>query len=262
MNREIFVMAIKKLLQLQANENIKKWVVWAEECVDNKQYDGFGEMPRIAAIEKWLDSYYLAFKNIYTEFGREPTIKVLNLSQERLCLYPFEMWSAAHTLNDSGTATDILQMIDEGTLSVDTIKTKFIKEPQSVDNLTYSKRDLLNILKFAKTWQDDPEIPILYKPVDSLATQLLNDCMELLQYNYDITTIQKSDYDLISEHAFFLVNSNQVLEPADIDLDAIYECFNDAKINERMIEVEERIELTKKSMESEKKEKSDRKETR
>ena len=60
---------------------------------------------------------------------------------------------------------------------------------------------------------------------------------------------------MISEHAFFLVNSYQVLEPEDIDLDAIFECFNDAKINERMIEAENRDKKEKVSSISGKSEK-------
>ena len=45
----------------------------------------------------------------------------------------------------------------------------------------------------------------------SVGKQLFNACLELLQYEFEITSIPKSDYDLISEHAFFLVNSYQVL---------------------------------------------------
>ena len=87
MNREIFVLAVKKRLLLQTEENIKKWVAWAEECVDMGQYDGFREMPRNQAVEKWLDSYYFAFNRIQTDFDRDTAIKVLNLSEEKLCLY-------------------------------------------------------------------------------------------------------------------------------------------------------------------------------
>ena len=247
MNREIFVVATKKLLHLQTDEGVKKWVVWAEECVDNKQYDGFREMPRIAALEKWLDSYYSAFKRILKEFGREAAIKVINLSQERLCLYPYEMLSAARTLDNGGTGTDILQMMNEGTLDTVNVKEKSEKPSKSVDTSPYSRSNLLCILEYAKAWQRDPVIPLPYVPGDSLVTQLINACMDLLQYRYDITEIQKSDYELISEHAFFLVNSCQVLEPEDIDLGAVYECFNDAKVNERMID-EEQNEMTKENL--------------
>ena len=238
MNREIFVLAVKKRLLLQTEENIKKWVAWAEECVDMGQYDGFREMPRNQAVEKWLDSYYFAFNRIQTDFDRDTAIKVLNLSEEKLCLYPNEMHVAARVLKDGGTGKDILQMIHEGTLEEDMANMEKCRA-ERMDISSYSEENLYRILQAAKTWQGTPEIPLPYKPVDSLVVQLINACMELLEYRYGITTIQKSDYDLISEHAFFLCDSAQVLEPEDVDLDAVYECFNDAEVNERMIEVEE-----------------------
>ncbi len=238
MNRDIFVLAVKKRFQLKTEENIKKWVAWAEECVDMGQYDKFREMPRNQAVEKWLDSYYSAFNRIHTDFGRDTAIKVMNLSAERLCLYPYEMHVAARVLKDGGTGKDILKMIHKGTLEEDMANMKKCRV-ERMDTSAYSEENLYRILQAARAWQEAPEIPLPYKPVDSLVVQLINACMELLEFRYGITTIQKSDYDLISEHAFFLCNSAQVQEPEDVDLDAIYECFNDAEVNERMIEVEE-----------------------
>ena len=155
-----------------------------------------------------------------------------------MCLYPNEMHVAARVLKDGGTGKDILQMIHEGTLEEDMANMEKCRA-ERMDISSYSEENLYRILQVAKTWQETPEIPLPYKPVDSLVVQLINACMELLEYRYGITTIQKSDYDLISEHAFFLCDSAQVLEPEDVDLDAVYECFNDAEVNERMIEVEE-----------------------
>ena len=126
---------------------------------------------------------------------------------------------------------------------------------EEADTWSCNTETLDCILRSVRTWQDNPEIPLLYKRGDSLVEQLFNACLELLQYEFEITSIPKSDYDLISEHAFFLVNSYQVLEPEDIDLDAIFECFNDAKINERMIEAENRDKKEKVSSISGKSEK-------
>nr|WP_288975849.1 hypothetical protein [uncultured Blautia sp.] len=243
MNREIFVLAVKKLLLLQTEENVKKWVAWVEECVDMKQYDGYREMPRIQAVEKWLDSYYASFRSVQSEFDRDSAIKVLNLSQERLCLYPYEIRMAAQILKDGGTGKDILQMIHKGTLEENTAKMEKCREVKCIDTNLYYKENLYSILQAAKAWQEDPVIPLPYKPVDSLVVQLTNACMELLEFRFGIMTIQKSDYDLIAEHAFFLVNSAQVMDPEEVDLDAVYECFNDAKVNERMIEVAEQCNL-------------------
>ena len=129
-------------------------------------------------------------------------------------------------------------MIHEGTLEEDMANMEKCRA-ERMDISSYSEEKSLQDPAGCKDMAETPEIPLPYKPVDSLVVQLINASMELLEYRYGITTIQKSDYDLISEHAFFLCDSAQVLEPEDVDLDAVYECFNDAEVNERMIEVEE-----------------------
>ena len=258
MNRDIFVLVVKHLLELQTDGELRTWVKWAEDCVAMGQYAGFRELPQNKAVEKWLDSYYHVFSAIQSEFSKETAIKVLNLSQEKLCLYPYEMRAAARVLKAGGTRKDILQMIVEGTLEdPEPVVPEHCEKGkiEEADTWSCNTETLDCILRSVRTWQENPEIPLLYKRGDSLAEQLFNACLELLQYEFEITSIPKSDYDLISEHAFFLVNSYQVLEPEDIDLDAIFECFNDAKINERMIEAENRDKKEKVSSISGKSEK-------
>ena len=118
MNRDIFVLVVKHLLELQTDGELRTCVKWAEDCVAMGQYTGFRELPQNKAVEKWLDSYYHVFSAIQSEFSKETAIKVLNLSQEKLCLYPYEMRAAARVLKAGGTGKDILQMIVEGTLKI------------------------------------------------------------------------------------------------------------------------------------------------
>ena len=258
MNRDIFVLVVKHMLTPQTDGDIRSWVKWAEDCVAVGQYADFKELPDNKAVEKWLDSYYYAFSAIQSEFGKEAAVKVLNLSQERLCLYPYEMLAAARVLNVGGTGKDSLQMIVNGTLEdpePDVPEHCEKGKIEEADNWACNTETLDFIMRSVRAWQENPEIPLVHKCGNSLAEQLFNACMELLQYEFGITSITKSDYDLISEHAFFLVNSYQVLDSEDIDLDAIFECFNDAKINERMIEAENSDKEEKVSCISEKSEK-------
>lgn len=102
MNRDIFVLVVKHLLELQTDGELRTWVKWAEDCVAMGQYAGFRELPQNKAVEKWLDSYYHVFSAIQSEFSKETAIKVLNLSQEKLCLYPYEMRAAARSLRLEG----------------------------------------------------------------------------------------------------------------------------------------------------------------
>ena len=81
MNRDIFVLVVKHLLELQTDRELRTWVKWAEDCVAMEQYAGFRELPQNKAVEKWLDSYYHVFSAIQSEFSKETAIKVLNLSQ-------------------------------------------------------------------------------------------------------------------------------------------------------------------------------------
>ena len=251
MNKDIFVFAIKKLLALQTEENIKNWIEWTQERVFMKHYIGYGSMPQNKEVEEWLDSYYSEFSNIKSELGRDAAVKVLNLSQERLCLYPNEMWAGARVLYDGGTRMNIIQMKFEGTLESEDFKAPAEdsnrNKPDKTDVRSYDIDDLRSMMKIVYSWKEEPEIPLPFRKAESLVGQLINACMELLKYRYEITTISKSDYDLISEHAFYLVNSRQVLEPDDVGLDAIYECFNDAKVTERMVESEDQEQLEEKS---------------
>ena len=56
MNRDIFVLVVKHLLELQTDGELRTWVKWAEDCVAMGQYAGFRELPQNKAVEKWLDS--------------------------------------------------------------------------------------------------------------------------------------------------------------------------------------------------------------
>ena len=46
MNRDIFVLVVKHLLELQTDRELRTWVKWAEDCVAMEQYAGFRELPQ------------------------------------------------------------------------------------------------------------------------------------------------------------------------------------------------------------------------
>ena len=185
MNRDIFVLVVKHLLELQTDGELRAWVKWAEECVAVGQYADFKELPDNKAVEKWLDSYYHAFSAIQSEFGKEAAVKVLNLSQEKLCLYPYEMRAAARVLKAGGTGKNILQMIGEGTLE-DT--EPVVPEPcekgkiEEADTWSCNTETLDCIMRSVRTWQENPEIPLLYKRGDSLAELLFNACLDQIRH--------------------------------------------------------------------------------
>lgn len=116
MKPEKFIRDVKHLLNECSAESIETWIQWAKECVGSEQYLNFIPLPAEQAVSAWLDSYYASFYFIKQDFGKEAAMKVVNLSLSHLCLYPFEMRTAAQVLKDGGGPEQINQMILDGTL--------------------------------------------------------------------------------------------------------------------------------------------------
>ena len=116
MQPERFLRDMRRLCKACSAESIETWIHWARECVGAKQYLNLIPLPDEQAVSAWLDSYYASFYFIKQEFGAETAAKVVELSRSRLCLYPFELRTAAQVLKDGGGAAQIQQRMEDGTL--------------------------------------------------------------------------------------------------------------------------------------------------
>lgn len=119
MNGMQFEKRICRLLQGCSRENIKRWVSWAEECAEAGQYVDFVKCPKEQAVSAWLDSYYASVYFIKQEFGADIAKQLIDLSDSRLCLYPYEMRGAAKLLHEKATEEQILQALENGSLESD-----------------------------------------------------------------------------------------------------------------------------------------------
>lgn len=118
MNAIKFEKKIKSLLRGCSEENTKNWVNWAKECVKAGQYANFVECPEEEAISAWLDLYYASIYFIKEEFGVDTAKKLVDLSACSLCLYPYEMKTAAKLLyeNEKVPEGELLKKLQDGLL--------------------------------------------------------------------------------------------------------------------------------------------------
>lgn len=129
MRKEQFAQKMQKLLPTcNMAETTKKWIAWAEECVESEQYPGFVERPFDDAVCAWLDSYYASLYFIRKDFGEEIAGKVFELANVGLCLYPYEMEKAAKELQAGSSTNRIEQLMLEGLLEIDYAKTPTLED--------------------------------------------------------------------------------------------------------------------------------------
>lgn len=119
MNAIMFQKKIRQLLRGCSEENAETWVKWAKECVKAEQYVNFKKCPKSRAVSEWLDLYYASFYFIKKEFGVEIAKKVVDLSAAKLCLYPYEMKTAAKLLHENLTERELLKKLQDGLLESD-----------------------------------------------------------------------------------------------------------------------------------------------
>lgn len=116
MDRIQFNVKIRRLLHTSSEQDLQQWVVFAEECTDHKQFINFTEVPREEAVAAWLDALYASFYFVKRDFGLETAQKMLHLSADRLCLYPFEMREAAKAIQAGADTNRIFQLMRDGLL--------------------------------------------------------------------------------------------------------------------------------------------------
>lgn len=116
MEKEVFVRKLSELSGSDTAECASVWVEWAEECVAAKQYIDFNEKPDDIAVAEWLDSVYASLYYVRKQYGEEIAARIVRLSAVKLCLYPFEMVSAAKELQNGGNEQRILRLMEEGYL--------------------------------------------------------------------------------------------------------------------------------------------------
>ena len=119
MDREQFITKTRLLIKDPLNDGVKTWITFAEENVSLGQYVEYVKFPREEAITVWLGSIYAAFYFAKKEYGLEAAKKVVDLGSHNMCLYPYEIMTAAQLLRDGATVKDILDGIEEGTLEQD-----------------------------------------------------------------------------------------------------------------------------------------------
>lgn len=94
---------------------IRTWIKFAYECVDAKQYVEFTPpKDRESGMEKWLDTLYAGLCEVRKEYGAEMAARIVELSTEKACLYPYEMMQAVKCLQSGGDGRTIMYEIYEG----------------------------------------------------------------------------------------------------------------------------------------------------
>lgn len=119
MKKEEFIRKTKQLAEDVSEKNVKIWTEWAEECVEAKQYLNLVEKPKHEAVGEWLEAMYKTLYFVRQEFGQEIAKKVIDLSESKLCLYPYEMERAAKALQEGGSIELIYQLMNDGLLESD-----------------------------------------------------------------------------------------------------------------------------------------------
>lgn len=121
MEKDVFLEAVKARFPDCRQKDVRKWVYFAEECVEMGQYVDFTEEPdQELAVGKWLDSIYAGFLLVKERHGRKAAEEICGLSS-LTCLYPYEMEAAAVFLKDGGSREKIPGMIEEGKLDGDPV---------------------------------------------------------------------------------------------------------------------------------------------
>ena len=98
MDREQFIDQTRQLIRDPHNENMKMWIKWSEQCVDDEQYAYFKTLPREEAVSAW---------------------QIVDLASQRLCLYPFEMREAAKQLRVGVPVERLRRQMLDGYLVLD-----------------------------------------------------------------------------------------------------------------------------------------------
>lgn len=119
MEKEIFIKKLSELSGLDTDECVPVWVKWAEDCVAAKQYVDFKEKPDDIAVAEWLDSMYATLYFVRKQYGEEIVARIVRLSGVKLCLYPYELVSAAEELQNGGDEQSIFRLMEEGYLTSD-----------------------------------------------------------------------------------------------------------------------------------------------
>lgn len=119
MDREQFITKTRLLIKDALNEGVRTWITFAEENVSLEQYVEYFELPKEEAISVWLGSIYAAFYFAKKEYGLDAAKKVVDLGSHNMCLYPYEIMTAARLMRDGATVDSICDGIEEGTLEQD-----------------------------------------------------------------------------------------------------------------------------------------------
>lgn len=119
MDREQFANKIRLLINDPHNENVRTWIEWAEQCVEQDQHAYFKEYPKDEAVSVWLDAYHASLYFVRKGYGANIAKQIIDLSAQHLCLYPYEMHEAAKQLQ-SGASIELLQRkMQDGSLVTD-----------------------------------------------------------------------------------------------------------------------------------------------
>lgn len=120
MKRADFFAALHTVAPGSTPEAAQVWIDFAVECVSEQQYAKFTPpKSQEEGVERWLDTLCGGIYAVRAEYGAELTGKLVNLSMDHCCLYPYEMPQAAACLRDGGTVETISEKIRSGELDGD-----------------------------------------------------------------------------------------------------------------------------------------------
>lgn len=114
--QETFTEALTILLDCEP-ESAPKWIRFATECVEQKQFVDFAqESDHDQAVNRWLETLLSGLLKTQKQYGANIAKQVCDLALLSNCLYPSEMMQAAAYFQKGGSPKEIGGMIESGAI--------------------------------------------------------------------------------------------------------------------------------------------------
>jgi hypothetical protein len=115
LNSREFYESLRKRLPALTAEAAEGWRAFAAECAEQGQFVDFvSEQDVDVAVGKWLDTLYAGIVLATQKYGTDIGERLAGLSTRDLCLYPYEMDTAAEHLANGGSLNELSDMLAEG----------------------------------------------------------------------------------------------------------------------------------------------------
>lgn len=94
---------------------IQKWIHFAKENVESKQYVKFFPEPNEQAIRRWLECIFSSLYFVQKRVGMRMVNEIFDLT-EKHCLYPYEIMGLIEHLESGGSTSNLIEKSLNGIL--------------------------------------------------------------------------------------------------------------------------------------------------